>query len=180
MQKPMRCIQIDDVGETEEKKEEISIATQVTVGRGESTLVSSGSTRTEQSTMPLAEAKSSPLICEVSTPGDTTLKSENEQSNEDLCVDISGPGLPFQTNGRSHETAAESSSRPTEPKSDQKAVSEKNTQAETVTEPSVGMLSLPSVPGSSIQFQSDWKKLRRDQLALSQYFKVGCTGRFTY
>ena len=31
---------------------------------------------------------------------------------------------------------------------------------------------LPSVPDSSIQFQADWKSLRRNRTVLSDYFKV--------
>lgn len=33
-------------------------------------------------------------------------------------------------------------------------------------------LKMPPVPSSSIQFQADWKRLRRDREMLTQYFKV--------
>ena len=50
-------------------------------------------------------------------------------------------------------------------------------QTELLTEPAEKQLqpvTIPCVPDSSLQFQADWKRLRRDETALTTYFKVRC------
>ena len=33
-------------------------------------------------------------------------------------------------------------------------------------------VAIPGVPDSSLQFQADWKRLKRDKTSLAKYFKV--------
>lgn len=138
----------------------VSVAEEVSKSSGvETSVLLNGRQTTDQELGP----------CPALKPGEAELESKEEESNGDskrapdqkIATTLSPPDSGDQ--GRVAEGYG------SKPRDSQEDVADKPAEREVVAKK---RLVIPSIPETSIQLQADWKMLKRNEAALSQYFKV--------
>ncbi len=129
------------------------------------------SKRADQEESPQTKLSDSPPTLEATRLVEADLKTKDEQGDSNVgSSDQNTAATPTQPDRSDQGRTAEGGHGKDE--NSQETAAEKTAEVVTTTKPSGGELVIPSVPETSIQFQSDWKRLKKDRTALSQYFKV--------
>ena len=178
-QKPLKRVLIEDIG----GEPEPPTSSQLPLGAEErqhekhlmstlaSTIVNSQSDVNTTSNGTMLESK--PKAAELEIPLDVSQPSnQNTKESAPVIIELhendtctSGVGVPASSSdsdGTRMEVVKET----------QRDSGSDTALPADVTDQSEQHVMVPSVPDSSLQFQADWKRLRRDKTALTTYFKV--------
>ena len=172
MQKPLKRIVIEDVGgdmaELNDHSSNQSTTDQDSASTIESIVCNSTTSSIEETQTMISKKEiamtKEELEPELLLPAETKKSVENgneSKTRDSLELELQAPPIVKDTTPAKVDTTLSNDS-------------EESRAVEIIvkTAASQMVLSVPDVPDSSLQFQADWKKLRRDKNVLAEYFKV--------